>query len=103
MRYLLILMVLLAFAPAPPTARWDGPGRAHIEWTQQARGCLWQLPDAFVGCYNGAGRVRVTLGQQGPLSGDLRPMAGTVYRVVVDGVAYDVPLRSVVYLGVIRR
>jgi hypothetical protein len=42
------------------------------------------------------------LGQQGPLSGDLRPRAGVVYRVVVDGVVHDVPLRGVVYLPLVR-
>lgn len=99
----MIVLALLFVQPTPPpTARWDGAGAATVEWTQTTRGCLWQLPGPFVGCYDGARHVRVGLGQHGPLSGDLRPVAGTVYRVVVDGVAWDVPLRSVVHLPVWR-
>lgn len=99
-----ILLWATTRAPAqpPPTARWDGPGAATVAWTQEARGCLSQLPGPFVGCYDGAGRRNVMLGQQGPLSGDLRPRAGVVYRVVVDGVVHDVPLRGVVYLPLVR-
>lgn len=99
---LVLFLAMLAPVSPPPTARWDGNSAATVIWTQAARGCLSQLPGPFVGCYDGAGRRNVTLGQQGPLSGDLRPRAGVVYRVVVDGVPYDVPLRSVVYLPVFR-
>lgn len=96
-----ILLLLLLLQPvAPPTARWDGLHAATIEWTQTTRGCLWQLPGTFVGCYDGDRRVRVEIGQHAPVSGDLRPVAGTVYRVVIDGVAYDAPLRSVLYFPV---
>jgi hypothetical protein len=97
---IIIVLALLTQPTPPPRARWDGAGAATVEWTQTARGCLWHLPSTFVDCYDGAGRVHVGFGHHGPLDGALRPSAGTVYRVVVDGGPYDVPLESVVYFPV---
>lgn len=89
-------------APDPRlTARWDRPGAATVSWAQQARGCLYRN-QTFVGCYDGAGRVLVTFGHVGPLSGDLRPTAGDVWVAVVDGVTHRAPLRSVQLLPVFR-
>jgi hypothetical protein len=99
---IIVVLALLTQPTPPPRARWDGAGAATVEWTQMARGCLSQLPSTFVDCYDGAGVKRVGLGQQGPLDGALRPVAGTVYLIVIDGVTYRVPLQSVVYFPVFR-
>lgn len=96
----LLLAFLLLLTPAPH-ARWDGAASV-VSWSQTARGCLWQLPNTFVGCWDGEGSFRVVFGSEGPLDGALRADGATVYRVVVDGVTFDVPLRSVIYLPVIR-
>jgi hypothetical protein len=94
-----IIIILLALH-APPTARWDGNGAAILTWHQQSRACLW-AGATFVGCYTGGGVKRVSLG--GPQTdGRVRPGARTVYKLVVDGTTYDVPLRSVTYLPVFR-
>lgn len=103
MRLLLILLALLQpVAPPAFVARLDSPGAATIQWNQQARACLWAAPRAFVGCYDGNRHVVVTLGHQGPLSGDLRPEAGTVYVLEVDGVVYRAPVRRALYFPVWR-
>jgi hypothetical protein len=95
-----ILIVLLALL-TPPQARWDTPTSATIQWTQTARACLW-AGTTFVGCYDGAGERKISLGKVGPTDGRVRPGASTVYKLVVDGVVWDVPLRSVVHFPVFR-
>ena len=93
-----VLLLLLALLSQPSfVARLDTKTSATVQWNQQARGCLWAAPRAFVGCYEGNGHVVVTLGHQGPLSGDLRPAAGTVYILEVDGVTYRAPARRALY------
>lgn len=95
----LILLLALLQPVVPPSfvARLDSPGTATIQWNQQARGCLWEAPSTFVGCYEGARHVVVTLGHQGPLDGALRPKEGTVYILRVDGVVYRATVRRAVY------
>lgn len=98
-----ILALLLALLQPPDpglTARWDSPTSAVVSWQQGQRGCLWRN-STFIGCYDGAGAVRVTFGQRGPMDAAYRPAAGDVFTVVVDGAAYSAPLRSVVRLPVV--
>jgi hypothetical protein len=100
---ILILLIATTLAPAPPvhfTARLDSKNSATIQWNQQSRGCLWAAPNVFVGCYDGARHVVVTLGHKGPLDGELRPMPGVVYILEVDGVVRRAPLRRGVYFPV---
>lgn len=100
---MITIIVVLALLTQPSfVARLDSPGAATIQWDQQARGCLWAAPSVFVGCYEGDRHVVVTLGHQGPLSGDLRPEVGTVYILEVDGVTYRAPVRRGVYFPVWR-
>lgn len=99
----------LRAAPDPRlSARWDTATSATIQWTQVQRGCLYRLSASgergFVGCYERTNAtITITLGHVGPLSGDLRPMAGDVYKLVMDGVVYSAPLvgRNI-YLPVMR-
>lgn len=98
---LLILLALLQPITSPAfVARLDSPGASTIQWNQQARACLWAAPIAFVGCYEGNRHVVVTLGHQGPLDGALRPEAGTVYILEVDGATYHAPARRAMYFPV---
>lgn len=87
-------------------ARFDTPTSATVQWTQQARGCLYVThitgAQVFIGCYAGGGPVKVGLGHQGPMSGDVRPTVGDVYVAHIDGVTYRTPLRWWVYAAVWR-
>lgn len=106
MRYALSLFILALLTPPDPQlrARWDGPGAATIQWTQQARGCLYVNhttgAQAFIGCYDGSGRVTVELGHQGPVSGDVRPQPHDIYVAQIDGITYRTPLQWYRYLPV---
>lgn len=88
----------LRAAPDPHfSARWDSATSATIQWTQAQRGCLYRLSASgergFVGCYERTNAtITITLGHVGPLSGDLRPMAGDVYILVTDGQQFRAPL-----------
>lgn len=95
---MITIIILLTLLTQPSfVARLDSPGAATIQWNQQARGCLWEAPSTFVGCYDGTRHVVVTLGHQGPLDGALRPRLGTVYILRVDGVVHRAPARRAVY------
>jgi hypothetical protein len=98
----ILLIILLALLLQPPdphlTARYLPSGAIVVSWTQQSRGCL-ATGAALIGCYDGPGRVRVTIGRVGPVDGAVR---GGEYRAEIDGVRYRAEVRGVVYLGVIR-
>lgn len=91
---LTILLILLL--TQPPTATWNGPGRATVTWQQTTRACLSVEhatgEQAFVGCWDGPGRVTVTLGHVGSLDAAYRPTAGDVYLVQIDGRPARAPL-----------
>ncbi len=105
MRHILLVVLLLALstparadAPDPHlTAQWDSATSATIQWTQTARGCLERQPKegaaVFIGCYERLNAtIIVTLGHVGPLSGDLRPTAGDVYKLTINGQVFSAPL-----------
>lgn len=93
-----MITILIALLLANPqlTAVWTGPGSATIQWEQAARGCLYRVPSegsaVFVGCYDGAGQVNVSLGATGGTDAAYRPRAGDVYLVQIDGQRYRAPL-----------
>lgn len=104
---MLLLLALLQSAPDPQFhARFDTPTSATVSWAQQARGCLYVThitgEQAFIGCYDGSGRVNVALGHQGPVSGDVRPTIGDVYLASIDGATYRARLAWWRYLAAFR-
>lgn len=107
--FLILLLLLFTHAPDPGlSARWDTKDSATITWTQTQRGCLSvehaTSERVFISCYERfPATIRVELGHQGPLSGDLRPMAGDVYVLRTQGQTYRAPLRGrLVYFPVFR-
>jgi hypothetical protein len=107
----LSILILLAFLQPPDPqlrARWDTATSATIEWTQATRGCLSVIhatnERAFISCYEQPGSYVIELGHVGPLSGDLRPAAGDVYRLETGGIVYHAPLIArPIYMPVHRR
>ena len=103
-----LILWLLVQPPTDPhlRARFDTPTSATVQWSQQQRACLYVThqtgAQAFVGCWEGAGAVTVELGHEGPLSGDVRPAIGDVYRASIDGATYRAPLKWWRYLAVWR-
>lgn len=103
-----VLALLILLVPPDPrlTARWDSSTSATIAWHQTARACLYREPrdgvQAFIGCYEGAGRVVVRLGHVGPLDAAYRPTVGDVYVLQQDGVVSRAPLRGVLLLPLAR-
>jgi hypothetical protein len=106
---LLILLALLQPSPDPGLrARWDSATSATITWTQAARGCLSVThatnEHTFIDCYEQPGSYRIEFGHVGPLSGDLRPTGGDIYRLETGGQVYRAPLIArPVYMPVHRR
>jgi hypothetical protein len=105
----LFLLLVLFFTPPPNLiARWDSATSATVSWTQSARGCLYRESAigerVFIGCYERwPATIIVTLGHQGSLSGDLRPMGGDLYVLVSAGQIKSAPLRGRnVYFPVFR-
>lgn len=97
----LLLALILAPTPPPPTAYWDSAISATVSWHQAARACLYREPvigaAVFIGCYDGSGRATVRLGGA-QTDGAMRPTVGDTYVVVIDGVTWRVALRGVVLL-----
>lgn len=115
--FIVILVLLAATAiarAAPPptfTARWDGPGRATVAWSQPPNihlTCLYRDPaDAspiLVRCWLWLppGGYGVLLGSEAPVDGNLRPQGGDEYVLTHDEQVSRAPLRSVSYLPVAR-
>ena len=99
MKYLLALALF--------TATWQRPNVARLNWTQPAgvhETCLVKNT-TLIGCWYDlpAGLTGLSLGATGPMDANYRPVAGDVFTLAYDGnLAGRAPLRSVVYLGVIR-
>lgn len=94
---MILLYILFALLqPAPPAfqARWDTKDSATISWSSPFRSCLYREPlsggSVFIGCWDGP--AKITLGHVGPVSGDARPMAGDVYKLVINGQTYSTDL-----------
>jgi hypothetical protein len=115
-RFLMALVCALLWplpmrAQLPPnfTARWDSATGATVQFTLVARGCLYRESAigerVFVSCYERwPATIIVTFGHTGPLSGDLRPRAGDVYRLDTLGQTYRARLIGrPQYLAVWRR
>lgn len=101
------LAVQSAAPPDPQLlAAWDGNGAASVSWTQSTRACLYVNhatgAQAFVGCWEGQGRARVSIGKVGPMDGSVRPAPGDVYLASIDGATYRAPLLWYRYLAVWR-
>lgn len=107
MMLLLLLILLFSHAPDPGmSARWDSSTSATISWTQESRGCLYvehqTAERVFIECREAPGLQRVTLGHQGPLSGDVRPSVGDIYLVQTSGHTWRARLVWALYFPVFR-
>lgn len=105
-RLITIALLFALLQPAPAfQARWDTATSATISWQSPAFACLSREPlsggSVFIGCWDGP--AKIGLGHVGPLSGDARPMAGDVFKLVTGGQVFSAPLvaRSI-YLPVWR-
>lgn len=101
MRHLALLFILLVLQPPPDpnlTARYLPSGAIVVSWTQQSRGCL-ATANVLIGCYEGSGRVVVSVGRVGPVDGNAR---GAQYRAEIDGRRYAANVRAVVYVSSVR-
>jgi len=98
---LILIALILALLQSPPDphfiARWARPGVVVISWTQQQRGCLANGA-VLIGCYDGQGRVVVTIGRVGPVDGAAR---GSAYQAEIDGVRHRARVEGVVYFPAI--
>lgn len=103
----LLYLIFLLLAPPNLQARWDTATSATISFVTTSRACLsvihatgQRVSDT---CYEKPGAYFIEFGNHGPLSGDLRPMPGDVWEVVIGGHVYSAPLVArPVYLPVIR-
>lgn len=93
----LLLLIMLASDPHL-SARWDTATSATITWTQSARGCLsvehTTRERVFISCYEKPGSYVIEVGHVGPVSGDVRPLAGDVFVLETGGQTYRASLRG---------
>jgi len=115
------------------TALWAGPGQSRISWTQppsvhltclRKEGTGYRVqgtvesqssdllpvpyplsPQTLIRCYSDApaGLYVVTLGETGPLDGNMRPQEGDVFILEQDGVETRAPLLHALWLPLATR